>query len=206
MSDVHQTIDVYREQNRRLARWLTYSLLWGVASPVLVALLLTLLKPVGPKYFRSSPDGRLVEMVPLDRPYLNQSQVMSFATDCVYRSFGLDFHKWRQQITQARECFTEDGYDSYQVALEKSGNLTRMQADRLVATPFSTGPCVIASEGVKKGVYTWLLQQPIAITWENSGKRLEQRGMAEILVTRVPTTDRPSALAIEAINIRSAGV
>jgi intracellular multiplication protein IcmL len=200
--DVPHSISLLKEQNLKLQSWVAKLAIWAALGPLIVGASVLYVKPSAPKYFRSTPDGRLLEMVPADRPFLNQSQVLSFATDCVYRSFGLDFHKWRNQITDARECFTDDGYESYRRALEKSGNLSRMQTDRLVSTPYSTGPAVVAAEGAKNGVYTWTVQQPIAITWENSGKKLEQKGLAEIVVVRVSTLEKPSAVAIESINIR----
>lgn len=199
---IAESIDILKKQVHQLSRWVVYLGVWGLIGPVATALAMQMLKPSPPKYFRSTPDGRLVEMVALDRPYLTESQVLGFAAECIYKSYSLDFARWRRQMTEARECYTSDGYDGYQKAIEKSGNLDRMQQDRLVATPFGTGPAVIAAQGARSGVYSWTVQQPVSVIWEASGKKLEQKGIAEIVLVRVPTTERPSAIAVESINLR----
>lgn len=202
LQDTLETISTLTDQNRRLWRLVVILIGAVVVLPLATAASCYVMLSKPGKYFRSTPDGRIVEMIPLGTPFASRGAILSFAYECTVKAYSLNHVQWRSQVGEASQCFTKDGFAQYQQALSDSGNLDRIKADKLVQTAYASGPGVVSREGIEDKVYRWEVQHPITISYETSGRAYAQSLIAEIGVTRVDTTETPLGYAIRYIRLR----
>ena len=159
--------------------------------------LLQLLNSPSPRYFASSPDGKVIELVPLDRPIMTQAGLLGWASEAVAGALALNFLQWRTQLTAARENFTQDAFQSFVKSMQDAGIISMIEEKRLsVSAVVSRAPVIVAS-GVQNGRMTWRIECPLVVSYESSqGIESTQRLLAAVLVQRVNTATSPKGFAI----------
>lgn len=121
---------------------------WQVANP-----------PV--KYF-TTENGRVVKVIPLDKPGFSMSDVAAFGADTIRESFTLDFVHYRDQMTRAGPRYNEEGYQGYYKALTTS-NVLKAVKDQRMNLSVEVGPGVIRSKGLLGDRYVWEFQYPVTL-------------------------------------------
>lgn len=134
--------------------------------------------------------GRLTRLLPMSTPHLQGANLLTWLQTCVTQANTYDFVNYRQQFMQNKECFTAKGWQQFQSAMEQAGTLDTVKKHRLVATSVADGAPVVTQEGLSNGVYAWVIQLPVTVTYQggDSGRgTLTQHLMVKVLVTNVPT-------------------
>ncbi|MFM0265523.1 DotI/IcmL/TraM family protein [Paraburkholderia sediminicola] len=142
------------------------------------------------EYFAADPAGHLTPMVPLGEPYLADGALLSWAQQCVTQANNYDFVHYREQLQTSSACFSDDGWQSFQDALAKSGNLDIVKNKNLIAAAVLTKAPVITNQGRRGSRYMWQVQMPLLITYQGgqSGQaQLTQRLLVTLMIGRVPT-------------------
>jgi hypothetical protein len=175
------------------------------SGALLVALILILIMafraPIE-RYFTTLPDGRIVAMEAASVPVVNRNAVSTFAGEAFGSVYGYDFAKYRAQIQQAAEFFTESGYSSYQNQLQQSGNLAAVTQKKLTVTATVTGPIVVTRQGLVGSRFKWDVEFPASLTYESSSERFRQDVLVTMRVTRLePKEITKRAIAIDFIQI-----
>jgi intracellular multiplication protein IcmL len=188
----------YLNQNRRLFKALT---LVGLVLMVSVAgnLVQFVARP-RPVYFAITPDLRILEMPPLSAPVVSDQALINWATETVTSALSLDFLQWRQKLMQVRQDFDPRGFESFVRSLQETGNLKKIEDERLSLSCVVTEASVITSSGVVAGVASWRLEIPVLISYQSSkGTVATQRLLAQVMVQRAETTVNPRGLMIKQI-------
>jgi intracellular multiplication protein IcmL len=164
-----------------------------------------LLRPE-PRYFAVTRDLRVLEMPPLTEPVIGNQALLNWTADVMVKSLSLNFLTWRRTLSEIRDDFDGQGYESFLAALESGGHLKKIEAERLSLSCVVSGAPVVVSSGVKGGVMTWRLETPLSLSYESSaGVVATQRLLAEVEVQRTPTTKNPRGVAIRQMVLTRSG-
>ena len=150
--------------------------------------------------FAISETGRVIPLIPLDKPYLSDSRVIGFAEECLRGSFAHDFENYRITMSQAKNCYTADGSRAFESAMDPM--LEDIKTKRVVMSS-SLEPTVVSRSYLAAGAATWETQTPM--TLYRRGSR-EQLPAAKFLVTtviqRVSLEESVRGVSVRSINLK----
>jgi intracellular multiplication protein IcmL len=157
-----------------------------------------------PRYFATREDGGIIPLIAVNQPFLQDGQVTNFAVEAVTTAMTMNFANWRQDLAASSRYFQRpDGYEAFLTALEGAKILDFVRERNLVSTAIANG-AVIVGRGVDvQGRYSWTLQIPLRVTYQSANERTTQELLAEVVVSRVPTWESPSAIGITRITMRT---
>ena len=196
--DAIQTVMMRHEFYRDRFRWMLYGIVGLAISNILSAYTIYYLvndRPE-PRYFATRADGGLIRLVPLNEPMLTQSAILTWAGKAATDAFTFDFVNFRQQLQEAAQAFTPDGWRSFLQALEDSRNLDAVRARKLIVNAALQGAPVILTEGVVNGVYSWRIEMPIVVAYRSANEVQRQNLLVNMTVSRVPTLEFPEGVGI----------
>lgn len=146
--------------------------------------------------------GRVIPLVSLDKPHVNDSRVVAFADECVRLSFNHDFVNFRQSMTGATKCFTTDGARSFTAALAPW--LKEMERGRYVMSVTLRPPTVLQTSQ-SGGVYRWVVQTEMTLFREGTQLRLTPTPyQVDLIVERVPLEEDVRGISVSQINVKPA--
>ncbi|MBV6632838.1 MAG: type IVB secretion system apparatus protein IcmL/DotI [Alphaproteobacteria bacterium] len=196
--DAIQTVMMRHEFYRDRFRWMLYAMLAQSVALVIAGYTIYYLandRP-SPEYFATTQDGRLIKMVPRSEPMLTQSAILTWAGKAATDSFTFDFVNFREQLQEAANAFTPDGWRSFLKALEDSRNLEAVRERKLIVNAALQGAPVILTEGVVNGVYSWRIEMPIVVAYRSATDVQRQNLLVNMTVSRVPTLEFPEGVGI----------
>ena len=196
--DAIQTVMMRHEFYRDRFRWMLYGIVGLAISNILSAYTIYYLvndRPE-PRYFATRADGGLIRLVPLNEPMLTQSAILTWAGKAATDAFTFDFVNFRQQLQEAAQAFTPDGWRSFLQALEDSRNLEAVREKKLIVNAALQGAPVILTEGVVNGVYSWRIEMPIVVAYRSANEVQRQNLVVNMTVSRVPTLEFPEGVGI----------
>lgn len=145
----------------------------------------------------ATPDGRLIPLTPLDEPVMSDAALKNWAVSAVTEAFTLGHHDWRLRLSSIREHFTDSGYQSFLKGLDDSLFLERLRKNLQVASAAARGAPVITDTRVIDGRVGWSIEFPIVVTFAAGRRRIAQELVAQVLIMRVPLSDRVRGIGIE---------
>lgn len=159
-----------------------------------------------PVYFAATPDFRILEMPPLSAPVVSDQAIVNWTTDVVTKALSLDFLHWRKKLMDVRIDFDPDGFKSFVNSLTSTGNLKKIEAERLNLSCVLKEAAVITNSGVVNGKMTWRIEAPLLLSYQSSrGVVSSQDLIGKILVQRTSTTRNPKGVVIKQIVLTRAG-
>ncbi len=127
---------------------------------------------------------------------LTQSAILTWAGKAATDAFTFDFVNFRQQLQNAAQAFTPDGWRSFLKALEDSRNLEAVRQKKLIVNAALQGAPVMLTEGVVNGVYSWRIEMPIVVAYRSANEVQRQNLLVNMTVSRVPTLEFPEGVGI----------
>lgn len=165
---------------------------------VIVAIYLSVTKK--PQVLAITETGRVIPLVPLDKPYVGDARVVGFADECVRMSFSHDFLNFRQSMNQASTCFTSAGIASYEEAIAPL--IKDLEQRRMVMTP-TLQPARIAKTVQRGGVHSWIVQTKMTLYREGTKERVVPAlYQVDVVIERVPLEESVRGIAVAQINVR----
>lgn len=154
------------------------------------------------KYFLSREDGGLVPIVPVDQPYLNDTEVINFAVEGITKAMTMSYVTYKQDLSEASEYFERpDGWNNYLKELETTGTLAQILERRLISSVVANGALITRSELVN-GRYIRVVQIPIKITYQTNSQVATEDRLAEVEIARLPTWQTSRAMGITRVLIK----
>ncbi len=153
---------------------------------------------VSPKYFPTTPDGRLILSPPFNENHLLLSKqeitasgvivgmpaptknyyeleplgenalVIYWTQLAVEQMFNYDYVHYRATIEMVRKYFTAEGHANFVKALVDSKNLETVTARSAVVVPSITDEIKIVKTYVYADHYAWDLEVPLRLTYEST--------------------------------------
>lgn len=135
----------------------------AILSGMLIYIYTTPTKPV---YFATDPVGRLEDVIPIDRPNMDDDQVKEWAIDAVQHAYSYDFVNYRAQLQWTQKYFSTFGWEKFMSALTGSNNLEAITKRKLVVVARVVDEPIVKVKGiVGTGSYAWKLEMPLLVTY-----------------------------------------
>jgi intracellular multiplication protein IcmL len=149
------------------------------------------------KYFATTEDGRLVPLVPLNDPNLSTPALMSWTAQAATETMTFGFNDYKRRMQESSRYFTRKGWESFTRALQASRILELVEENQQVVSAAPKGAPVLKSEGEVQGLYQWIIQQPLVVTYTAGSKTRHDSLMVTLVVVRVPRLESPNGIGIE---------
>lgn len=157
-----------------------------------------------PRYFATRMDGGIIPLTPLNEPTLTSNEVTTFAAKAVSTALTLNFKNFREDLARAEPFFEKgEGWQNFLQALETSSMLRYVVNRRLVSTAVANGASIIDRGVDARGRYSWTVQVPLTITYESSNEVNRSTLLAEVVISRLPTTETADAVGISRIVVQA---
>lgn len=155
------------------------------------------------KYFAAREDGGILPIVPVDQPFLNDSQINNFAVEAITRSFTISFQNYRTDMDESSKYFVRPaGWEAFRKSLDESGTLNDIISNRLTSSAVANG-AVVLNQGISpNGRYGWLVQVPLTITYLSASDTKRDHWIADMEILRVPNQEMSRGVGVMRINMR----
>lgn len=163
-------------------------------------------KSVPPQYLPITEDGRLLPLIPLSEPNVDDGTLGAFALRAVREVNNYDYLGWKTQILRGRPLFTPAAWNDFYAEFEASNIINTVEARRMIVVAQPAGNVEIENRGrTDDGVYLWRVAVPVQIRYiahnmrpDEAGSVLTTDGRVTLYIARVPTTLSPQGIAIRA--------
>ncbi|MDP1602929.1 MAG: DotI/IcmL family type IV secretion protein [Legionella sp.] len=123
--------------------------------------------------------------IPAETARVEQSLVTQWAEKATQQSFDFDHGTMDQQLTTLKACYTEQGWQSFNDALQKSGNMHAIQTQKLMVNGLVDGKSIITE--IKEN--QWKLTIPLQVVYQNEKEKLTQLLSVDLIVGRKTSGD-----------------
>lgn len=171
---------------------------------VLVIIFYKVIYPLEPRYYGTITKGRIFPLTALKEPNQSDSAVSEWANQAAISAFTLDFVNYPQQLQQASQYFTQEGWEQFLESLQQSNNIEQIRQKRLTVTAVAQNTPVILQKGVLNGRFSWRIQMPILITYQSSSSIEQQTSIITMLVNRISTLESYRGIGISQFIVGSA--
>lgn len=150
--------------------------------------------------FAVSESGRVVPLIPLDKPYVNDSRVSGFAEECLRTSFAHDFENYRLTMSNAKNCYTADGSRDFEAAMEPL--LDDLKTKHMVLSS-SMEPTVVVKTYKLSGVVHWETQTPMRLYRRGTREQLTPLSfLVTTVIQRVALDEQVRGISVRSINLK----
>lgn len=169
-----------------------------VAFLALVALSIYLyLDKPPPVVFPVQKEWRVQPLVALDKPYLSTTDMLQWVSDIMQKVFTYDFNHYDDQLKNASQYFTNDGWKIFLNQLNIYANYNNVQAYKLFVNSTPAGAPILLNEGLLSGRWAWWVQMPININYAGFSPPPNKTLTLQVLVVRVPTLNNLTGIGID---------
>jgi intracellular multiplication protein IcmL len=187
--------EFYRDGFRNLIK---IAVLQGL---VIVGLILTLIVYINnsqpeDRYFATTADGRIMQLLPLNKPNLDDPALLSWVSSAVTDTMSFSYLSYQKDLQKSSRNFTKSGWTSFTSALQKSRILDSVQAQKQIVTSQPRSAPVLLKKGVYGGKYRWVIQMPLSIKYQSQTESRTDTVNLSLVVERVPSLENPSGVGI----------
>ena len=118
--------------------------------------------------------------IPAEQTTVDPSIVNKWSKKATEQAFSFDFNKVDQQLTTLKNCFTDQGWQSFYDALQKSGNLTAIKSQKLMVSSTVQGDVNVSP--IKDN--QWKVSLPMQVVYQNDKEKLNQNLTVNLVVGR----------------------
>ncbi len=148
------------------------------------------------QYFATSTDGRIMQLYPLSDSMLSPSELLQWAHQVAIDAYSYNFVNYRDALQNLQNNFTAEGWRYFEQSLKNSRNLEMVLAKKLIVSGTATGTPVILEQAVVDGSYSWKVQIPILVSYQNASENTQKPMVVMMIISRVPTVDMPKGVAV----------
>ncbi|KTD61380.1 DotI/IcmL/TraM family protein [Legionella spiritensis] len=118
--------------------------------------------------------------IPAETTNIEQSVIQTWAAKATEQSFDFDYKTINEQLSGLKSCFTEQGWKSFNDALQSSGNLKVIQSEKLMVNGMIDGNITVST--VKDN--QWKVILPLQVVYQNEKEKLNQSLTITLVVGR----------------------
>lgn len=149
------------------------------------------------RYFATTADGRIMQLVPLDKENMSTSALMSWVANAVTETMTFGFHDYQRSLQRSSRHFTRRGWESFAGALQKAKIIESVTTNQQVVTAEPRSAPILKQQGVINGKYRWLITLPIKVTYNSGTQSRTDNLNVALVVERVPSLENPIGVGIE---------
>ena len=109
---------------------------------------------------------------------LPSATLLKWSENAALETFSLNYKSLDNQLSKIKSCFTKQGWESFNQALKKSGNLDAIKKQQLSMSAKVDGKPEITDQQEK----SWKVTIPLAVTYQNSQKQMVQKLIIDLMV------------------------
>ncbi|MBP7252925.1 MAG: DotI/IcmL/TraM family protein [Alphaproteobacteria bacterium] len=209
LNDALQTIvnrnNFYRDGYRLMLR---ISFIQTVAILLLVGglVVMALSAKVEHVFFATTTDGRIINIVPLNEPFITDGALVAWVAETSKRVLTLSFSDFRQRLQDVAYNFTPQGWETFSKALKDARILELIEERKMVTEMTIEAAPEIIKRGEINGVYAWVLQMPVSLTFKGEQAPQAIKGNLRVQISRVSTLQHPKGVGIDQFLIDSSGI
>ena len=121
---------------------------------------------------------------PPQNTHIDQSIVTQWAEKATQQSFDFENESIDKQLAALKACFTDQGWQSFNDALLKSGNLNAIKSQKLAVSSMVNGKST--SSEIKEN--QWKISIPLQVVYQNDKEKLTQLLTVDLIVGRKITS------------------
>lgn len=106
--------------------------------------------------------------------HVTDEEVLAWASQAAVESYSYDAISYKSQFSKLKTKFTENGWNNFKDALDKSGNLDAVINNEVVVSAYRNNPAEIESYSNDNNTSTWVVKVPTQVTYINGHVKLEQ--------------------------------
>lgn len=150
--------------------------------------------------FAIDTSGRLIPIVPVNEPLVNESFIREFTSRAIMEIFQLSFNHYIQIMNRNQQYFTIKGFENFE-KLFNAGIKPIITEKVMNSSATPTASPSIVKQGEYMGTYLWQLEVPFILTFEGTKGKITKNFVATVTVARVPQTLRGAGVAITGITL-----
>jgi intracellular multiplication protein IcmL len=173
-----------------------------IQGAIILGLILTIVlhiqasKPVD-RYFATTADGRIMNLVPLDQESMTPAALMSWISQAVQETMTFGYHDYQRRLQQASRHFTRRGWESFTTALQKGRVIDTITQTEQVVTAMPRSAPILKQSGVFNGRYRWIVELPLSVTYQAGANKRTDYFSVTLVIERVPSLESPNGVGIE---------
>lgn len=105
---------------------------------------------------------------------ISNAEVLAWASEVAVSSYTYNALSYTKQFANLKTKFTNDGWNNFEDALKKSGNLNEVINNGVVVSAYRSSPAEIESYSEKNSISTWVVKVPTQVTYETGYVKIEQ--------------------------------
>lgn len=168
---------------------------------LMIAIFWRIRNPEEPKYFQVQTEQGQKQFMPLqalDGRFFSRQDLLLWVQEVVGNVYSFNAVTYKQKFDYLlANDFTPDGASSFRQTLDDSQLLNQVVTQQVNLTGLVSGQPVILQQGPLMGQYTWKVQMPVLLTFENANQVSTKRIIVTVLIVNVPTQQSPQAVAIK---------
>ncbi len=171
----------------------------AIIIAALIVALISYIYAVRPdsRYFATTADGRIMQLLPLDQPNMDDSAVISWAAQSATEIMTFGYHDYQRRIQQASRHFTKRGWESFAGTLQSSRTIESIEANQQNVSAQPRSAPILVRKGVFRGKYRWELVLPIAVTFQSGNATRTDSLTVNLVIERVPSLENPNGVGID---------
>ena len=171
---------------------------WSVMvsfSALLLSIIFFIFKPEPRFFLNDMASGRIVPVVPVSAPNMNNQQVMNWFKTTITEMLTFHYGNYREVVgTKWREALAKEKLN--ETLIEIRPFLERVISDKIVLFAVPASEPVIVRMGKKYGVVTYLISMDVLLVFDTGAKREVAKYKVDAEVRRVDVQERPNGLEI----------
>lgn len=116
---------------------------------------------------------------------VEKPMVAAWAKNAITQTFTFSAPTLETQLSALKNCFTDQGWQGFNVALQKSGNLDAIKSQQLMVSSLLQGEPVFIEEKDNQ----WRVSAPIQVVYQNTKEKITQKLEVTLLIARKPSGD-----------------
>jgi intracellular multiplication protein IcmL len=149
------------------------------------------------RYFATTADGRIMQLLPLDQPNMTTAALMSWVAQATSEIMTFGYSDYQRRLQQSSRHFTHHGWETFTTALQQSHIIDAMQAGKEVLTASPRNAPILVQEGMINGKYRWIVKLPLQVNYDSVSSSRKDNLNVTLVIERVPSLENPSGVGIE---------
>jgi hypothetical protein len=122
---------------------------------------------------------------PQETQSIDSTTIEAWAHQAAIQSFTLDHATLDNQLSQLKACYTDQGWQGFNDAMTKSGNMQAIKANQLTVTSETQNPASVAV--IKEN--EWKVSLPLKVTYANKDQKIAQLLTIDLIINRKSSGD-----------------
>lgn len=146
------------------------------------------------RYFAATRDFRVLELEPLNKPYISESGLLNFVANTVTETFTLDFNTFRNSLAKVRLRYSQKAFKQLEEELRPT--VQQILDNRLIMSAVCEQTPRLLNHGVQYGRYSWQIQVPLTVSLQGAQNIQTMRWMVTIVVARTNVIEKPQGIEV----------